>query len=129
MVETRHCRVQGGARHKTAGSVLTGAGQRLHKLTRFSIGGYYLPVLDTTERRRRWCETPTNDLPWMLPQFFAVAAAVPVISPVASEDRRADNFCDTRPHCKAESPVPEVPSFLLVGAGLLLVRFPLRRRR
>jgi hypothetical protein len=98
------------------------------KLTRFSIAGYYLPVLDTTERRRRWCETPPDDLPWMWPPFFAVVGPVPVISPAASEDRRAVDFCDTRPHCKAEAPTPEVPSFLLVGAGLLLLRFPLRRR-
>jgi hypothetical protein len=100
------------------------------KVTRFSIADYYLPVLDTTERRRRWCETPIDDLPWMLPpQLFALATPLPIISPVASEERRTDKFCDTRPHCNTESPAPEVPSFLLVGAGLLLLRLPLRRRR
>ena len=98
------------------------------KLTRLSFEGYYPPILDRTERRRRWCETLPDDLPWMWPPFFAVVGPIPVISPAASEDRRAVDFCDTRPQCEADTPTPEVPSFLLVGAGLLLLRLPLRRR-
>jgi hypothetical protein len=77
--------------------------ERCDKEPSLSVKEYYLPVRDTP--RQSWCETRTEvDLP-PVPNMLMTAAPL-----------------------EGASEAPELPSFLIVGAGLLLLRVRPRRR-
>jgi hypothetical protein len=71
------------------------------------MGEYPFPVPETAEKNRTWCEIHDGGTHPAFVLLNVFADAIPV---------------------QRQSEAPEVPSFLLVGAGLLLLRFPLRRR-
>jgi hypothetical protein len=78
--------------------------ERCDKEPLLSVREYYVPVRDTA--RQRWCETRKEvDLPLVLPNVLVTAAPL-----------------------ESASEAPEVPSFLIVGSGLLLFRIRPRRR-
>jgi len=75
------------------------------KASPFAVKDYSLP--ETAEKSRRGCETHDDmHVALVLPNL--ITGALPV---------------------QRQSEAPELPSFLLVGAGLLLLRFPFRLHR
>ena len=96
------CRAERGA--KQFDPCLAEPEERCDKEPSLSLKEYYLPVRDTA--RQDWCDTHNDvDLPLARPNVLMTAATL------------------ERP-----SEAPELPSFLIVGVGLLLFRIRPRRR-